>query len=117
MINPHAQYRFAVIISSIVRSGADEVPMAPAGAYASGRPIRRRTNVGYELSACHEKQRNVQARLASNSSTRARRNGSASVTTPTVWWLPRSASLVTVAGLMSTHATLTQAGKRLPTAI
>ena len=39
------------------------------------------------------------------------------MTMPTVWMLPRSVSLVTVAGLMSTQATLTQAGSRLPVAI
>ena len=55
--------------------------------------------------------------FASSSLTSARKNGSASVTTPTVWTLPRSVSFVTVAGLMSTHATLTQAGSRLPVAI
>ena len=34
-----------------------------------------------------------------------------------VWNVPRSLSLVTVAGLMSTQTTLTQAGSRLPVAI
>src|SRR5206468_10116942 len=48
---------------------------------------------------------------------RLRRNGSTSVTRPTVWNVPRSLSLVTVAGLMSTETTLTQAGSRLPVAI
>ena len=53
---------------------------------------------------------------ASTSCTSARRNGSTSVTRPTVWKLPRSLSLMTVEGLMSTQTTLTQAGSRLPTA-
>ena len=34
-----------------------------------------------------------------------------------VWNVPRSLSLVTVAGLMSTQTTLTHAGSRLPVAI
>src|SRR5207249_12273963 len=59
----------------------------------------------------------LRQRPAPSSCVRARRKGSASVTTPTVWTLPRSVSFVTVAGLMSTHATLTQAGSRLPVAI
>ena len=39
------------------------------------------------------------------------------MTRPTVWNVPRSLSLVTVAGLMSTQTTLTHAGSRLPVAI
>src|SRR3989304_1036476 len=45
-----------------------------------------------------------------------RKNGSTSVTRPTVWKLPRSLSLITVEGLMSMQTTLVQAGSRLPTA-
>jgi len=56
-------------------------------------------------------------RTWASSSTRTRRNGSTSVTKPIVWKVPRSASLVTVAGLMSTQTTLTRAGNRLPTAM
>ena len=41
-----------------------------------------------------------------------RRNGSASETIPTVCELPRSMSLVTVAGLISMQATFTQAGSK-----
>src|SRR4029079_13052065 len=52
-----------------------------------------------------------------SSVTSSRRKGSTSVTMPTVCMLPRSMSLVTVAGLMSMQATLTQAGRRLPVAI
>jgi hypothetical protein len=54
---------------------------------------------------------------SARSLTSSRKNGSASVTMPTVWMLPRSMSLVTVAGLMSTQATRTQAGSKLPTAM
>lgn len=50
------------------------------------------------------------------SSSIARRNGSISVTTGIVWKEPRSLSLMTVDGLMSTHTTLTHAGNRFPTA-
>ena len=37
------------------------------------------------------------------------------MTTPTVWEEPRSLSLVTTAGLMSTHTTRTQEGSMFPT--
>src|SRR5262249_37709066 len=52
-----------------------------------------------------------------SSVTNARKKGSASVTMPMVWWLPRSASFVTVAGLISTQVTFTQAGSKLPVAM
>ena len=39
------------------------------------------------------------------------------MTRPTVWKLPRSISLVTTAGLMSTQTVATDAGSRFPTAI
>ena len=61
--------------------------------------------------------RTVYQGVRSSSAASDRRNGSASVTMPTVWMLPRSVSFVTVAGLMSTQATFTHAGSRLPTAI
>src|SRR5262245_28125348 len=51
----------------------------------------------------------------STSFTSARKKGSTSVTRPTVWKEPRSASLMTVEGLMSTQTTFTHAGSRLPT--
>src|SRR4051794_18866101 len=47
---------------------------------------------------------------AVSSWTRMRRKGSTSVTRPTVWNEPRSLSLMTVEGLMSTQTTLTHAG-------
>src|SRR5262245_25634247 len=53
----------------------------------------------------------------STSPTSARKKGSTSVTRPTVWNEPRSESLITVLGLISTQTTLTQAGRRLPTAM
>ena len=40
-----------------------------------------------------------------------------SVMMPIAWALPRSASLVTVAGLMSTHTSGTDAGRMFPVAI
>src|SRR5438552_3195780 len=40
-----------------------------------------------------------------------------SVTMPSAWWLPRSASFVTTAWLMSTQNVSTQAGRMLPTAM
>src|SRR5205807_5228667 len=40
-----------------------------------------------------------------------------SVTIPRAWWLPRSASLVTTAWLMSTQYVSTPAGSRLPVAM
>src|SRR5258708_19011884 len=52
-----------------------------------------------------------------SSRTSTRRNGSTSVTSPTVWKVPRSASFVTVAGLMSTQTVFTLAGSKLPTAM
>src|SRR5579871_141829 len=45
------------------------------------------------------------------------RNCPTSVTTPTAWPVPRSLTLVTTAGLMSTHTILTQLGSMLPVAI
>src|SRR5713101_8261812 len=51
------------------------------------------------------------------SSTSTRRNGSTSVTKPTDWNVPRSASFVTVAGLISTQTVFTDAGSKLPTAM
>src|SRR5207253_178676 len=53
------------------------------------------------------------------STTRAssRKNDSTSVTSPTDCQLPRSASLVTTAGLMSTHTVRTPAGSMLPVAM
>src|SRR4029453_12182497 len=56
-------------------------------------------------------------RAGASSSVRAPRNRPTSVTTPVAWAEPRSASLVTVAGLMSTHTSGTDAGSRLPVAI
>ena len=53
----------------------------------------------------------------SSSSASCSTNSPTSVTTPIVWKLPRSASLVTTAGLMSTHTVCTAAGSRLPVAI
>ena len=55
--------------------------------------------------------------LRASSPAKERRNGSTSVTRPIVWNVPRSPSLITVAGLMSTQTTFTQAGSRLPVAI
>src|SRR5439155_9924697 len=47
----------------------------------------------------------------------SRRNSPTSVTMPRAWWLPRSASLVTTAWLMSTQYVSTPAGSRLPVAM
>jgi alkanesulfonate monooxygenase SsuD/methylene tetrahydromethanopterin reductase-like flavin-dependent oxidoreductase (luciferase family) len=58
-----------------------------------------------------------QERTEASSSARAPRNRPTSVTTPVAWAEPRSASLVTVEGLMSTHTSGTEAGSRLPVAI
>src|SRR4029453_5442075 len=52
-----------------------------------------------------------------SSSANAPRNRPTSVTTPVAWAEPRSASLVTVDGLMSTQTSGTEAGSRLPVAI
>src|SRR5207237_1942105 len=54
---------------------------------------------------------------ASNASTSSRRKESTSVTRPMLCQLPRSASLVTTAGFMSTQTVCTAAGRRLPVAI
>ena len=47
----------------------------------------------------------------------SRRKRPTSVTTPCAWWLPRSASLVTTAWLMSTQNVSTEAGSTLPVAM
>src|SRR6266850_6592053 len=47
---------------------------------------------------------------------RSRRNDAASITRPTAWKVPRSASLVGTAGLTSTQTVGTLAGSRLPVA-
>jgi hypothetical protein len=52
-----------------------------------------------------------------SSSANAPRKSPTSVTTPTDWVEPRSASLVTEDRLMSTHTSGTEAGRRLPVAI
>src|SRR6185295_15181387 len=44
-------------------------------------------------------------------------NSPTSVTMPSAWWLPRSASLVTTAWLMSMQYVSTPAGSMLPTAM
>ena len=44
-------------------------------------------------------------------------NRPTSVTMPSAWWLPRSASLVTTAWLMSTQNVSMPAGRMLPVAM
>jgi len=58
-----------------------------------------------------------QERPGASSSANAPRKRPTSVTTPTDWVEPRSASLVTEARLMSTQTSGTEAGRRLPVAI
>src|SRR5689334_7859324 len=48
---------------------------------------------------------------------RSRRNDAASITSPTAWNVPRSASLVGTAGFTSTQTVGVVAGRRLPVAI
>src|SRR5207237_93794 len=60
--------------------------------------------------------RSVQ-QIYSSASTSSLKNNSASVTTAAAWKLPRSASLVTTAGLMSTTTVRTVEGSRFPVAM
>src|SRR5207245_8107515 len=82
------------------------------------QPLRRLGVAGevMEQKAVVDDQADRRAAHARHSAS-SRRKDSTSVTRPRVWEEPRSASLVTTAGLMSTQTVFTTAGSRLPVAM
>ena len=98
-----------------MRSAGPSGEVVPSGA----RRVPRRHDAAAQLDGATAPGRGVTPEDDGGHSSRAScsRNRPMSVMIPIAWALPRSASLVTVAGLMSTHTSGIDAGRMFPVAI